>query len=135
MNPSEMSEVAAQPLTAGARADLAADRLARNRERLSGWFEQDRQNRAERLSAGWLAGSLWPVLKGLSSQPVASLALGALTQGMLPRTPGAPAPALQTFALGAALGVVRRYPKTSLTVAAAAGVALLWSRRRHRPPP
>jgi hypothetical protein len=74
------------------------------------------------------------VLQGLGTQPVVSLALGALTQGMLQRTPGAPRPALETQALGAAMAVVRRHPKTSLAVAAIAGVALLW-RRRHRSPP
>ena len=127
-------EKAATPLTAGARAVLARDRLARNRERLSGWFEQDRRHRAERASAGWLAGSLWPVLQGLGTQPLVSLALGALTQGMLQRTPGTPGSPLETQALGAALSVVRRHPKTSLAVATVAGVALLWS-RRHRSPP
>lgn len=133
MNP-VTPETAATPLTAGARAVLARDRLARNRERLSGWFEQDRRKQADRASAGWLAGSLWPVLQGLGTQPVVSLALGALTQGMLQRTPGAPRPALETQALGAAMAVVRRHPKTSLAVAAIAGVALLWSRRHRRPP-
>ena len=135
MNPVGMSETAAQPLTALARAELARNRLARNRELLSDWFEQDRRKRAERASAGWLVGALWPVLKGLSTQPVASLAIGALTQGMLQRTPGAPGAPLETQALGAALSVVRRHPKTSLAVATVAGVALLWSRWRRRPPP
>lgn len=125
-----------QPLTAEVRAVLACDRLARNRERLSGWLEQDRRRRAERSAGGWLAGMLWPVLKGLGTEPVASLALGALARGWQQRTPATPpAPPLETQAMGAAaLAVVRRHPKTSLAVAAIAGAALLWSRRHHSPP-
>jgi len=113
----------------------AIDRLTYNRERLSGWFERDRQLQAERASGGWLAGVLLPVLKELGTQPVASLALGALAQGMLQRTPGTTGAPLETQALGAALAVVRRHPKTSLAVAAVAGVALLWSRWHRSPPP
>ncbi|PKO32033.1 MAG: hypothetical protein CVU36_03425 [Betaproteobacteria bacterium HGW-Betaproteobacteria-9] len=119
----------------GTPAVLARDRLARNRERLSVWFEQDHRNQAERAAAGWLTGMLVPVLKGLGTQPVASLALGALAEGWLQRTPGTPGPPLETQALGAALAVVRRHPKTSLTVAAIAGAALLWSRWHRSPSP
>jgi len=130
MNPTTATDRLAPPPPADAR-----DRLARNRERLSGWFEQDRQKQVERASSGWLAGVLLPVLKGLGTQPVASLALGALAQGMLQRTPGTPGAPLETQALDVALAVVRRHPKTSLTVAAIAGAALLWSRWHRRPSP
>lgn len=136
MSPTRVPGAAPQPpLTAEVRAVLACDRLARNRERLSGWLEQDRRRRAERSAGGWLAGMLWPVLKGLGTEPVASLALGALAQGWQQRSLATmPAPPLETQALGAALTVVRRHPKSSLAVAAIAGAALLWS-RRHRSPP
>ncbi|MDG5977795.1 hypothetical protein H010_21266 [Hydrogenophaga taeniospiralis CCUG 15921] len=137
MSPARAPGAAPPPLTAEVRAVLACDRLARNRERLSGWLEQDRRHRAERSAGGWLAGALWPVLQGLGSQPVVSLALGALARGWQQRTPATPpAPPLEEpLALGAAaLAVVRRHPKTSLAVGVIAGAALLWS-RRHRSPP
>jgi hypothetical protein len=136
MSPARAPGSAAPPLTAEMRAVLACDRLARNRQRLSGWFEQDRQRRASRSSVGWLAGALWPVLQGLGTQPLASLALGALAQGWQQRTPASPpAPPRQAQAMGAAaVAVVRRHPRTSLAIGVIAGAVLLWS-RRHRSPP
>lgn len=135
MNPVDLPPgTTALPLTAAARANIARDRLTRNRERLSGWLEQDRHMQSGRSSAGWLAGALWPVLKGLGTQPVASLALGALTQTLLRRAPVRPGvlqPSLQSQALGFALAVLRRYPKTTLALA---GAALLWGRRTLRDP-
>ncbi|MCB4364605.1 hypothetical protein KIH07_12730 [Hydrogenophaga taeniospiralis] len=135
MSPTRAPGAVAPALTAELRAVLACERLARNRERLSGWIEQDRRNQAARVSGGWLAGALWPVLQGLGTQPVVSLALGALARGWQQRAPvtSLPAPPLETQALGAAWAVVRRHPKASLTAAVIAGAALLWSRRRRSP--
>jgi hypothetical protein len=135
MSPTRAPGAAAPALTAEVRAVLACERLARNRERLSGWLEQDRRHQVERASGGWLAGALWPVLQGLGTQPVVSLALGALARGWQQRAPATsmPSPPLETQALGAALAVVRRHPKASLTAAVIAGAALLWSRQRRGP--
>ena len=124
---------ASPPTAAGhAHTSSASARLESNRQRLSGWLEQDRRAHA---SYGWVAAAALPVLRSLGTHPVASLALGALAQGWMRDSPATlPGPPLKTQALGAALAVVRRHPKTSLAVAAIAGVALLW-RRRHRSPP
>ena len=124
---------ASPPTAAGhAHTSSASARLESNRQRLSGWLEQDRRAHA---SYGWVAAAALPVLKSLGTHPVASLALGALAQGWMRDSPATlPGPPLKTQALGAALAVVRRHPKTSLAVAAIAGVALLWRRRHRRPP-
>jgi hypothetical protein len=110
----------------------AVSRLTQSREHLAGWLAQDRSARAARTNSGWGAAlASLPLIGGLVNHPVASLALGALTQGWLPRSSpvtGQPAAAL---ALSTALIVVRRYPKLSLGAALLAGAALLWSRARH----
>jgi len=119
---------AASPLTAQARAMLASDRLVRNRERLSGWLEQDRREQSARLSGGWLAGALRPVLKGLDAQPLALLALDALATGYAHRARSASEPPLPLQVIGTALSVARRHPRLSLAVAALAGATWLWCR-------
>ena len=114
----------------------AVGRLTQSREHLALWLAQDRSARAARATSGWGAvmASL-PLIEGLVSHPVASLALGALAKGWLQRpTPGAGQPA-EALALGAVLTLVRRHPKLSLGATLLAGVALLWSRARHTPPP
>mgnify|MGYP006182144043 FL=1 len=125
---------ASPPTAAGhAHTSSASARLESNRQRLSGWLEQDRRAHA---SYGWVAAAALPVLKSLGTHPVASLALGALAQGWMRDSPATlPGPPLETQALGAALAVVRRHPKTSLAVVALAGAALLWSGWRRSSPP
>jgi hypothetical protein len=116
----------------------AISRLTQSREHLADWLAQDRSACAARANSGWGAAlASLPLIEGLVSHPVASLALGALAKGWLQRpTPGAGQPA-EALALSTALTVVRRHPKLSLGVALLAGVALLWSRARHpsAPPP
>jgi len=128
-------ELAAPSLTAEARAVLASDRLVHNRERLSGWLEQDRLDQATRSRSGWLAGALPPVLKDLDVQPLAMLAVGALAQAYAHRTRATSVQPLGLQLMGTALSVVRRHPKVSLTVAAVAGVAWWWSHGRRNPYP
>jgi hypothetical protein len=110
----------------------AVSRLAQSREHLADWLAQDRSARAARAASGWgaaLAGL--PLLEGLVSHPVASLALGALAKGWLQRPPPVTGQPVAALALSTAFIVVRRHPKLSLGVAMLAGVALLWSRARH----
>jgi hypothetical protein len=126
-------ELASPSPTVEERALLASDRLERNRERLSGWLEQDRQQQAACSHGGWLPGALRPVLKSLDVQPLAMLAVGALAQAYTHRTRAPSAQPLGLQLMGTAMTVVRRHPKLSLTVAAVAGAAWWWSHSRRDP--
>jgi hypothetical protein len=120
---------------AGAVVSPACVRLAQNRERLSGWLEEDRARRAQPSLGGWAARAALPLISGLRQHPTASLALGALAQAWLGASPSGSARALESQALGAAFTVVRRHPKTTLAVTALAGAAWWWNRSRARPAP
>ena len=123
---------------------LAIARLNHSRTRMAEWLAADRAKRSRPSLAGWAASAAWPLIKGLREHPSASLALGALAQGLLrpaapPNvqgpTPLASPPAIpQVLAQGLAL--VRRHPKTAVAVtAAAAGAVWLWSRSSTPRPP
>jgi len=109
----------------------ATERLAQSRAGLVGWLDHDREARAA-PGAGWGALAALPALNRLRTHPLASLALGALARVWLRPSPGGTAPALQALVLGAALSVLRRYPKTVVVTAAIAAAALFGARRSQR---
>ncbi|MDI3510943.1 MAG: hypothetical protein PWQ61_1708 [Betaproteobacteria bacterium] len=122
-------------LTTQARADLACERLTLNRKRLAAWLDQiDRQEETARTPSAGLTDVLWPMLKGLGSSPVTSMAITALAQGWVNRHHQArdSRPA-ETNAMGAVWPALRRHPKTTLFIAAAVSAAMLYrfGYRRH----
>lgn len=118
---------------------LAIARLNHSRTRMAEWLAADRAKRSRPSLAGWAASAAWPLIKGLREHPSASLALGALAQGLLrPAAPGGEGPALLATppVLAQGLALVRRHPKTAVAVtAAAAGAVWLWSRSSTPRPP
>jgi len=118
----------------------ASARLSDSRERMAAWLSADRAHRARPSLGGWAASAVWPVIKSLREHPSASLALGALAQGLLrPAAPSGEAPTLPPATppvLAQGLAVVRRHPVKALAVAAmAAGVVWLWARPSSVPRP
>jgi hypothetical protein len=112
----------------------AVARLSDSRERMAAWLAADRAHRARPSLGGWAASAVWPVIKGLREHPSASLALGALAQGLLrPATPSGDAHTLPAIPpmLDQGLALVRRHPKTAVAVVAAAGAVWLWIRSSH----
>lgn len=123
-------------VSSGAVPSPASVRLAQNRARLADWLEQDSVRQANPSLGGWAARVALPLISGLRHHPTASLALGALAKAWLRPSPAGSAQPLESQALGAALGTVRRHPKTTLAVAAlAGGAAWWWSRSRPQAPP
>ena len=119
---------------------LAIARLNHSRTRMAEWLAADRAKRSRPSLAGWAASAAWPLIKGLREHPSASLALGALAQGLLrPAAPGGEAHAALLATppvLAQGLALVRRHPKTAVAVtAAAAGAVWLWSRSSTPRPP
>lgn len=117
----------------------ASIRLRDNRDRMAAWLAADRAQRARPSLGLWAVNTLWPLINGVREHPSASLALGALAQGLLRSTQSGQAPALLQAAplMGVGLALLRRHPKkTAFAVAAAVGAVWLWSRSTsHRPPP
>lgn len=117
---------------------LAMDRLSDSRERMAVWLAADRAHRGRPSLGGWAASAVWPVIKGLRDHPSASLALGALAQGLLRPTASSgdalPLPATPPV-LTQCLALVRRHPKTAVAVVAAAGAVWLWRRSSIPRPP
>lgn len=116
----------------------ASIRLRDNRDRMAAWLAADRAQRARPSLGMWAVNTLWPLINGVREHPSASLALGALAQGLLRPAPKGRAPVLPAAApvVGAGLALVRRHPKTLVfAVAAAAGAVWIWSRSNPRRPP
>jgi hypothetical protein len=116
----------------------ASIRLRDNRDRMAAWLAADRAKRARPSLGMWAVNALWPLINGVREHPSASLALGALAQGLLRPAPKGPAPVLLPAApvVGMGLALVRRHPKAlAFAVAAVAGVVWLWSRSNPRRPP
>lgn len=117
-------------------ASPASIRLAQNRARLADWLEHDRAAQAHPSLGGWAARAALPLINGLRQHPTASLALGALAQAWLrPSSPpiSTTVQPLESQVLGAALTTVRKHPKTTVAVAALAGMVWWWSRSRPHP--
>jgi hypothetical protein len=115
--------------------DISAPaRLDRNRRQLTQWLEQDRVRQAQPM--GWAPAieAALPWIQSLARSPVASMALGALTQAALhPPAPGTPAPQAELLHTG--LGLVRRHPWKALLLAGGTAAVLYWRGSRPTPVP
>ncbi|MFP8777230.1 hypothetical protein [Hydrogenophaga sp. RWCD_12] len=118
-----------------AAASAAQVRLAESRERLALWLAADRAGQGRPTLGALAAGVVWPLLKGLREHPSASLALGALAQGLLRPTPARTALREATPPdASEGLALLRRHPKAALALAAAVGAVWFWKRSRTRSP-
>lgn len=108
-------------------------RLADSRERLALWLAADRAGQGRPSLGALAAGVVWPLLKGLREHPSASLALGALAQGLL-RPPSARTAVREAAPpdTSAGLALLRRHPKSTLALAAAVGAVWFWKHSRTR---
>lgn len=114
-------------------SESAQQRLERSRAQVVIWLDRDQTRRDAFSHTGLGQITALPWVRRISSHPLASLAVGALTKWwMRPRQTRSSTAGV--LALGTGFGLLRRRPLLTLGTLAVLGAAAWWTQFRKRTP-